>query len=271
MIKRELARAATPSLFTLANGVLGFLAILLIAGGEQEKALMFLIVAMLLDLLDGQIARRLKTESSFGLELDSLADTISFVVAPASIIYFVHLTNVVGAVVASVAVISGIFRLARFNVKETHGTYTGVSTPLFTVMIIIITLAAPDFPESFFVVAFLIMALSMVSPFKYPSLRARNLIKYKGLSFFILLVVGFGAGIFRLSLSHLVLLEHSLIWLLVLFLLFFESLVQKWRLVVFWAGMIVGTLIFAGSVNLLLIYPMLYIILGAPFLTPCFE
>ena len=78
-----------PNLFTLGNLFLGMLAILLAINGKYSSAAIMVIVAMLLDGLDGRVARALDAQSEFGKELDSLSDMVSFGAAPALIIFMV--------------------------------------------------------------------------------------------------------------------------------------------------------------------------------------
>ncbi|MDF2659149.1 MAG: pssA, partial [Paenibacillus sp.] len=87
-------RNSIPSMFTVGNLFLGIIAIILAfnSGADNsnaELAAIFVIVAMLLDGLDGRVARALNAQSEFGKELDSLSDVISFGVAPAFIMYVV--------------------------------------------------------------------------------------------------------------------------------------------------------------------------------------
>lgn len=78
-----------PNMCTLGNLFLGMIAILLAVDGKYSLAAIMVIVAMLLDGLDGRMARVLNAQSEFGKELDSLSDMISFGVAPAVIMYMV--------------------------------------------------------------------------------------------------------------------------------------------------------------------------------------
>src|SRR6478609_4199948 len=89
-----------PNLFTLGNLFLGMLAILLAINGKYSSAAIMVIVAMLLDGLDGRVARALNAQSEFGKELDSLSDVISFGVAPAFIMYVVAFQNMETAALA---------------------------------------------------------------------------------------------------------------------------------------------------------------------------
>ncbi len=119
-----------PNLFTAGNLFCGFLAITKIVEADPaaanfnsviRHALAFILLACILDLLDGRVARMGGFESPFGREFDSLADIVSFGVAPAFLVHRIVLRDVfvnhpeVGWFIASVFVICGAFRLARFN------------------------------------------------------------------------------------------------------------------------------------------------------------
>ncbi len=112
-----------PNLVTLASVFCGFNAILILAqvapGADAiGRAAVLLLFAMLFDLLDGRVARMTKTQSSFGLQLDSLADVISFGVAPALLVYKSALSPfpTAGMLTSFLFVACGVIRLARFNV-----------------------------------------------------------------------------------------------------------------------------------------------------------
>jgi CDP-diacylglycerol--serine O-phosphatidyltransferase len=110
-----------PALFTIGNLLMGFRAIILTLQGHYGTAAVFIGIAIVLDLLDGRIARLTGTSSEFGGELDSLADVISFGVAPAVLVYrwgFEATNPRWGWVVAFVFVTCGTLRLARFNVQR---------------------------------------------------------------------------------------------------------------------------------------------------------
>ena len=76
-----------PSLLTTGNLFCGFFALLLTAHGRYTEAGLAIYVAMIMDLLDGRVARLMKATSQFGVEFDSLADVVSFGVAPAFLLY----------------------------------------------------------------------------------------------------------------------------------------------------------------------------------------
>ncbi len=112
-----------PSLFTMGNIGCGFFSIMASINGQYSKAGWLIFIAMLLDTFDGRVARMLNAESSFGVEMDSLADLISFCTAPAFLIYYVALQNITvfGAQIAFIFVLFGAIRLARFNAMAHAG------------------------------------------------------------------------------------------------------------------------------------------------------
>src|SRR5690606_26794134 len=115
-----------PNLITLASVFCGFNAIRLVARDDPTetdvyRAAVLLIFAMLFDLMDGRVARMTRTQSAFGLQLDSLADVISFGVAPSLLVYkwVLHREPIPGILTAFLFVACAAIRLARFNVLTT--------------------------------------------------------------------------------------------------------------------------------------------------------
>jgi CDP-diacylglycerol--serine O-phosphatidyltransferase len=118
-----------PNLVTLASVFCGISAIRLVSEPRTTpepiyRACILLVFAMFFDLLDGRVARMTKTQSAFGLQLDSLADVISFGVAPALIVYQWALFRapVFGQFAAFAFVGAGAVRLARFNVLSSSSS-----------------------------------------------------------------------------------------------------------------------------------------------------
>jgi CDP-diacylglycerol---serine O-phosphatidyltransferase len=109
-----------PSLFTLGNMFCGYACIVYAMRGEYETAAPFIGFALVLDMLDGRIARLTGGESAFGLQFDSLADVISFGVAPAvlSLGWGLAPLGRLGWAVAFMFVASAAIRLARFNIQS---------------------------------------------------------------------------------------------------------------------------------------------------------
>jgi len=109
-----------PSLFTIGNMFCGYACIVYAMRGEFELAAPFIGIAFILDSLDGRIARLTNTTSAFGVELDSLADVISFGLAPALLTFAWGLSEMgkVGWAAGFVYVSAAAMRLARFNIQS---------------------------------------------------------------------------------------------------------------------------------------------------------
>ena len=132
-------RVVLPNLVTLAALSVGLTSIRFAIEGKFEIAVLAVIVAAVLDGLDGRLARALRGTSRFGAELDSLADFVDFGVAPALILYFSSLQRIpsLGWFAALVFVIAAALRLARFNTMLAdpdrpawHGNFfTGMPAP----------------------------------------------------------------------------------------------------------------------------------------------
>jgi len=125
-----------PSLFTLGNLSCGFFSILAASKGNFAQAGWLILFAMVFDMFDGRMARLLGTESEFGVEMDSLADAVSFCTAPAMLMYFfvLHTQPLWGAPIACVYACFGVLRLAKFNSMALAGEgskkyFSGLPTP----------------------------------------------------------------------------------------------------------------------------------------------
>jgi len=112
-----------PSLFTIANMAFGFFSIISASERNYVLAAWFIIMSYVMDMLDGRIARLVHGESSFGVEIDSLSDWMSFGIAPAYLMYNFVLKDYGfwGYPVAFLYVLCGALRLARFNLKAHFG------------------------------------------------------------------------------------------------------------------------------------------------------
>ncbi|NMC66119.1 MAG: CDP-diacylglycerol--serine O-phosphatidyltransferase, partial [Acidobacteria bacterium] len=108
-----------PSLLTLTNLFFGFLSLTSTFYGRYRWAALWIIFAACLDGLDGLVARATKTSSDFGLQLDSLADAVSFGISTSLLIYFWALkpARYAGFFFSFLFAAAGLLRLARFNVK----------------------------------------------------------------------------------------------------------------------------------------------------------
>ncbi|GIM46093.1 CDP-diacylglycerol--serine O-phosphatidyltransferase [Collibacillus ludicampi] len=167
---------ALPSVFTLGNLFLGIISIILAFQGRQTYAALVVIIGMLLDGLDGRVARMLNAQSDFGKELDSLSDVISFGVAPAFIMYGVILSSLgwVGMVITALFPICGALRLARFNVMTGTTNYF-VGLPITAAGGALATMALYNNlipkPELVLPLAMVGLAYLMISNIKYPNFK----------------------------------------------------------------------------------------------------
>ena len=109
-----------PNLFTTAALFAGFYAIVQAMNGKYEHAAVAIFVAMVMDGLDGRVARMTNTQSDFGAEYDSLSDMVSFGVAPALVMYVWALKPMgkLGWIAAFIYCVSAALRLARFNTNS---------------------------------------------------------------------------------------------------------------------------------------------------------
>lgn len=184
---RGLRRGAAilPSLFTTGNLFLGFWAIVRTFHGQYAEAAPLIFWAILLDVLDGRIARMTGTTSEFGAELDSLADVVSFGVAPALLGYswgFATLPRV-GWLVAFLFVVCGALRLARFNVQKSSvdGRYfVGLPIPAAAAPVAALVNASPAAVDDklhavVWLSLLIVLSFLMVSTFRYTSFKKVDL------------------------------------------------------------------------------------------------
>ena len=133
-------RAVLPNAITAAALCSGLTSILFAIGGQWEQSVFAMILAGILDMMDGRIARLLKAQSRFGAELDSLSDSASFGIAPALVLYIWSLAEMprFGWLAALAYAICCALRLARFNAQidveeqphKSAGYLTGVPAPM---------------------------------------------------------------------------------------------------------------------------------------------
>ena len=138
-----------PTLFTVGNLFCGYLSIWCSIRGTFELAAILVIVAALLDGLDGRVARLTNSTSEFGEEYDSLADLVSFGVAPAVLVYSWGLSDFhrLGWMASFLFVVCGSMRLARFNIQTKvvdKRYFVGLPIPAAAGTIVTLVLATPD-------------------------------------------------------------------------------------------------------------------------------
>ena len=125
-------KSCIPNIFTFINLSCGILSILSIIESNYFLACIYILCAGLVDRYDGRVARFLCVSSDLGKELDSLADLISFGLAPSILTYFSFNFNtlgpkgIIGLILLLLFPICGAFRLARYNTVEFDGCFTGI-------------------------------------------------------------------------------------------------------------------------------------------------
>lgn len=203
-----------PNLFTASSAFLGVISIIASINGHYTRAIIFIVLSLILDGLDGRVARLTKTTSKFGVEFDSLADLVAFGVAPAILSYCAIGAEFgkFGSLMSAMFVVFGAIRLARFNV--TTGTYEPnifIGLPIPTAAIVSALWTGVYLNYSFmqglewvFIIAQGVLAILMVSNIRYPSFKKVNLKQMHVLRVLAALVVVF-------SLLYLFPLESSAI------------------------------------------------------------
>jgi CDP-diacylglycerol--serine O-phosphatidyltransferase len=194
-----------PNLVTSAALMLGFASIIQAIHGQFERAALFIVLAGICDMLDGRIARATNATSEFGIEYDSLSDLVSFGLAPALLMYNWALVPVGrGWLIAALFVLCAALRLARFNVgahrsdsvwyQGVPSTFAGgmVAATVWFVTWLGIDPAQQRFAGWVVTLGFAVLALLMVSPVPYPSLKMIRIDRnsYAALVAMVLLSVG---------------------------------------------------------------------------------
>lgn len=226
-----------PSLITILNGVCGFASIVLAANNEFAKAGYVLLLAMIADMLDGRVARISKSTSSFGGQLDSLCDIISFGAAPAFLMVKILeqkfelveldlLERFIWLTAAAYTSCTAI-RLARFNVENedqesAHMSFIGLPTPAAAgVIVSLIIFHEETLPKIFntntatytitaniiiYALPFLALALAvlMVSRIRYQHVLNQYIKGKKPFTHFTWLLLGIGIIIWNLQIALVV-------------------------------------------------------------------
>jgi CDP-diacylglycerol--serine O-phosphatidyltransferase len=166
-----LKKSYLPNIITLGNLIFGLLSLVMTFEDKYKFSVIFILLAGLMDRYDGQVARFLQVSSSFGKELNSLADLISFGVAPSLLIFnlynFISL-GYLGYILFLIFPLSGAFRLARYNCSKFDNVYTGIPITLAGMLVALYALitlnSQPNFPLT--IIIMLILSYLMVSKFK---------------------------------------------------------------------------------------------------------
>ena len=201
-LRRRQAIYVVPNLFTTGNLFCGLYAIIAVYDGSYANAASAILVALIFDMLDGQSARWTKTTSQFGIEYDSLADLVSFGIAPAVLVYGWALKahGVLGLAVLFAFVGCGALRLARYNVQAATGDnryFTGLPIPAAASVLAslwifdhhILQLGQEVKPVLILIITF-VLAFLMVSTIKYTKFKGMKLRSGEGFLYLVWAVLG---------------------------------------------------------------------------------
>ena len=204
---KKTARVILPNMLTLIGVCIGLTSIRFALDGRFEFAIVAIILAAVIDGLDGRIARLIKGTSKVGKELDSLTDMISFGVAPAFIMYFWKLNTLgrFGWLVCLIYVICVALRLARFNVNSSQepswrdNFFEGVPSPAGGILVLtplIFSMTNFEFiPINYdIVVPIFFIATSFLLISKFPSYSFKKIVIQRKTTIFLLfgIVLFFG-------------------------------------------------------------------------------
>lgn len=202
----RMTRAVVPTLFTVLNMFSGFLSLVSSSEGKYLEACWFILLAGVFDSLDGVMARLTKSSSKFGVEIDSLSDIVSFGVAPAFLVYKLHLYHfeTFGIIISSLLMIMGGIRLARFNVQLVgfdKDYFVGLPIPSSAIAIVSYVLSfnvngdhLEGLAATLLAPIVVVLSLIMVSKIKYdtmPKLSSKEIKKhpFKTISFFFGIII----------------------------------------------------------------------------------
>ena len=196
------ARVILPNMLTLIGVCIGLTSIRFALSGEFHLAIIAIIIAALIDGLDGRIARLIKATSKVGKELDSLTDVISFGVAPAFIMYFWKLNELgrIGWLICLIYVVCVALRLARFNVNSgkepswRDNFFEGVPSPAGGVLVLMPLIYSLSDIQIFnvnynFFVPILFVTVSILLISKAPTYALKKISVPRNMTIFLLLAV----------------------------------------------------------------------------------
>ncbi len=170
-----------PNACTSMNLFCGYLSIVMTSQGEFLLAGWLILIANVFDILDGRLARLTSVSSRFGAELDSLADLVSFGVAPAFLVYTRYLEHdkIWGLVISGIFMLCGALRLARFNITppSRQDVFEGLPIPAGAGILATMTIYELQFfnflkiPSYVIPVVVIITSFLMVSKVEYPAMK----------------------------------------------------------------------------------------------------
>ena len=232
--EKKNARMLLPNMLTLIGVCIGLTSIRFALSGEFHLAIIAIIIAALIDGLDGRIARLIKGTSKVGKELDSLTDMISFGVAPAFIMYFWKLNTLgrFGWLLCLIYVICVALRLARFNISSNQepswkdNFFEGVPSPAGGILVLtplIISLTGFNYIELNFdiITPIFFIATSFLLISKFPSYSFKKIVIQRKATIFLLFSIILFFGLLLIYTFEVIAIS-SIIYLAILPISFFH-------------------------------------------------
>ncbi len=208
LVSQKNTRVILPNILTLVGVCIGLSSIKFAFDGKFEFSIIAIIVAAIIDGLDGRIARLIKGTSKVGKELDSLTDVISFGVAPAFIMYFWKLNELgrIGWLICLLYVICVALRLARFNVNSLDeptwkdNFFEGIPSPaggVLVLMPLVFSFSELQFIsiDNDFTVPIFFVFISILLISKIPTYSLKKIIVPRSMTIFLLLGIVFYFGL----------------------------------------------------------------------------
>ena len=202
LVSNKKSRVILPNILTLIGVCIGLTSIKFAFDGKFELSIIAVIVAGIIDGLDGRIARLIKGTSKVGKELDSLTDVISFGVAPAFIMYFWSMSEIgrLGWLISIIYVVCVALRLARFNVNSEaepswrDNFFEGIPSPaggILVLMPLIYSFSEIQFfkPNYQVIVPILFIFVSILLISKIPTYSLKKIVVPRSATIFLLFVI----------------------------------------------------------------------------------
>ena len=228
LVSDKKTRVILPNMFTLVGVCIGLSSIKFAFDGNFQFSIIAIIVAAIIDGLDGRIARLIKGTSRVGKELDSLTDVISFGVAPAFIMYFWSLNQIgrIGWLICLIYVMCVALRLARFNVSSEadpswrDNFFEGIPSPAGGVLVLMpLVYSFSEFQiiklnYDFFVpILFIVVSILLIS--KIPTYSFKKIKVQRNFTIFLLLGIVFYFGLILIYTFNAIVLSALVYFLII--------------------------------------------------------
>jgi len=169
MIKKHVLTKLSPAdSFTIMNGICGLFSIFFILEGEKHASIIFILLAVLADGMDGIMAR--KYGGHLGRYMDEFSDIVSFLIAPILFVYVVYDITILPIFLFSSAffLITGMLHLVAYHLGKKN-FFIGITTPASA--IILITISYLSFPSWCIIIFMIALSILMISPLPYPRIE----------------------------------------------------------------------------------------------------